>query len=81
MATRKALIVGATGLTGGFCLRALLDDSNYSEVIALVRRPILKTHCKLKVIEVKFGDLEPEISNVHADDVYCCIGTTIKKAG
>jgi len=22
-----------------------------------------------------------ELSNVHADDVYCCLGTTIKKAG
>ena len=26
MTTRKALIVGATGLIGGFCLQALLDD-------------------------------------------------------
>ena len=42
MATRKALIVGATGLVDGFCLQALLDDANYSEVIALVRKPLLK---------------------------------------
>jgi uncharacterized protein YbjT (DUF2867 family) len=33
MTTRKALIVGATGLIGGYCLQALLDDPNYSEVI------------------------------------------------
>jgi len=81
MATRKALIVGATGLVGGFCLQALLDDPNYSEVIALVRKPILNTHRKLKTVVVKFDDLDPEISNIHADDVYCCLGTTIKKAG
>lgn len=80
MATRKALIVGATGLVGGFCLQALLDDPSYSEVIALVRKPILKTHRKLKTVVVTFDDLEPDISNIHADDVYCCLGTTIKKA-
>jgi uncharacterized protein YbjT (DUF2867 family) len=81
MTTRKALIVGATGLVGGFCLQALLDDPNYSEIIALVRNPILKAHRKLKTILTKFENLQVELSNVHADDVYCCLGTTIKKAG
>jgi uncharacterized protein YbjT (DUF2867 family) len=81
MTIRKALIVGATGLVGGFCLQALLDDPNYSEVIALVRKPILKTHRKLKTIVTKFDNLQIELSNVHADDFYCCLGTTIKKAG
>lgn len=81
MATRKALIVGATGLIGGFCLQALLDDSNYSEVIALARKPIPTTHRKLKTVVATFDDLEPDISKIHADDVYCCLGTTIKKAG
>jgi uncharacterized protein YbjT (DUF2867 family) len=80
MATRKALIVGATGLIGRFCLQALLDDSNYSEVIVLVRKPLLKTHRKLKTVVTSFDDLESETSNIHADDIYCCLGTTIKKA-
>jgi uncharacterized protein YbjT (DUF2867 family) len=81
MTTRKALIVGATGLVGDFCLQALLNDPSYSEVIALVRRPILKTHRKLKTVVTRFGNLQVDLSNVHADDVYCCLGTTIKKAG
>jgi uncharacterized protein YbjT (DUF2867 family) len=80
MATRKALIVGATGLIGGFCLQVLLDDPNYSKVIALVRKPILKTHRKLRTVVTSFDDLESETSNIHADDIYCCLGTTIKKA-
>lgn len=77
----EALIVGATGLIGGFCLQALLDDDNYSEVIALVRRPLLKTHRKLKTIITTFDNLESEISNIQGNDVYCCLGTTIKTAG
>jgi uncharacterized protein YbjT (DUF2867 family) len=81
MTTRKALIVGATGLVGGFCLQALLDNSNYSEVGALVRKPLLKTHRKLKTIITTFEHLGPEISNIQVHDVYCCLGTTIKKAG
>ena len=81
MTTRKALIVGATGLIGGFCLQALLNDPNYSEVIALVRRPILKTHRKLKTVITTFDNLVSEISSIQVNDVYCCLGTTIKKAG
>ena len=81
MTTRKALIVGATGLVGGFCLQSLLNDDNYSEVIALVRKPLLKTHRKLKTVITTFDNLELELSKIQVDDVYCCLGTTIKKAG
>ena len=81
MTTRKALIVGATGLIGRYCLQALLDDPTYSKIIALVRKPLLKTHRKLKTVITKFSNLESDLSNTKADDVYCCLGTTIKKAG
>ena len=81
MTNRKALIVGATGLIGGYCLQALLDNPIYSEVIALVRRPLLNTHRKLKTVVTKFDNLEHELSKIQADDVFCCLGTTIKKAG
>lgn len=80
MTTHKALIAGATGLIGGFCLQKLLDDPYYTEVIALVRKPILKSHQKLKTIITAFDNPEPAIARIHAHDVYCCLGTTIKKA-
>ena len=81
MTIRKALIAGSTGLIGGYCLQALCDNPTYSEVIALVRKPILKTHRKLKVITSNFDTLQNDLSNIQADDIYCCLGTTIKKAG
>jgi uncharacterized protein YbjT (DUF2867 family) len=82
MTTRTALIVGATGLIGGYCLDTICDDPNYSEILALVRKPIIKTHRKLKTVITKFDDnLEHELSNIQAQDVYCCLGSTIKKAG
>lgn len=81
MTSRKVLIVGATGLIGGYCLQSLCDDANYSEVTALVRKPLLKTHRKLKEVLTKFDNLEHDLLNIKADDVYCCLGSTIKKAG
>ncbi len=81
MITKKALIVGATGLIGGYCLQALLEDPNYAEVIALVRNPLPTTHPKLKIVRVKFDNLEHELAGIEAHDVFCCLGTTIKKAG
>jgi uncharacterized protein YbjT (DUF2867 family) len=81
MTTRTALIVGATGLIGRFCLDILCDDPTYSEVIALARKPLLKTHRKLQTIVTKFDKIEHDLSNIQADDIYCCLGTTIKKAG
>lgn len=81
MTTRKALIVGATGLIGGYCLQALCDSPYYSEVAAIVRKPILKTHRKLTIIQSNFDNLQNDVSNIQAHDIYCCLGTTIKKAG
>jgi uncharacterized protein YbjT (DUF2867 family) len=81
MTTRKALLAGATGLTGGYVLQALLDTPIYAEVIALVRKPLLKTHRKLREVSTNFKNLDQISSQLHADDVFCCLGTTIKKAG
>lgn len=80
MTNRKALMVGSTGLIGGYCLDNICDDPTYSEVNALVRKPILKTHRKLKVITSNFDNLQNDLSNIQAQDVFCCLGTTIKKA-
>jgi uncharacterized protein YbjT (DUF2867 family) len=82
MTTRKALIVGATGLIGGYCLQTLFDDPIYSEVTALTRKTLLVGHRKLKEAITPFDkSLERTVATVNAQDIYCCLGTTIKKAG
>ena len=77
-AKRNALIAGATGLTGHHLLNLLLADPRYARVHALVRTPSLPAAPKLKENVVDFGRL-PALPN--ADDAYCCLGTTIGKAG
>jgi uncharacterized protein YbjT (DUF2867 family) len=76
--TRTALIAGATGLTGSHLLPDLLADARYPHVYALVRKPCLTPHVKLNEHAVDFRKL-PSLPPI--DDAYCCLGTTIKKAG
>ncbi|MBU5670997.1 oxidoreductase [Paenibacillus brevis] len=77
---KKALIIGATGLVGRELLTELLRDEQYEAVYAIVRRPLTFSHQKLREIVSDFERLE-EISEAYAvEDVFCCLGTTIKKA-
>lgn len=78
MEQRTALILGASGLTGQELLQLLLNDPLYRLVIVYVRKPIEKSHPKL---QQQIMDYEKLDSAVQADDVFCCLGTTIKKAG
>lgn len=73
-------IAGSTGLTGSFLLEKLLHDSDVSKVYALVRKPSDKKSDKL--IEIIFnGDFSKVELPEKADAFFCCLGTTIKKAG
>jgi uncharacterized protein YbjT (DUF2867 family) len=76
---KTALVVGATGLVGGVVLRLLLEDRIYDRVVALVRRPLGIKDDRLEERLVDFDHLES--ADLAADDVYCALGTTMKRAG
>ena len=76
---RTALILGATGLVGSFLLQRLLASASYDRVMAWARRDIARKDPKLAVEIVDFGRLHER--RAEAEDVYCCLGTTIKQAG
>jgi len=78
---RTALLAGASGLVGGFLLRQLLDSPEYGRVIVLIRRPLELTHPKLAAVLVDFSDLGKIGADLRCDDAFCCLGTTIKRAG
>lgn len=75
---RTALLAGGTGLTGGHLLSLLLADSRYTRVHALVRKSGLPSHPRLQETVLDY-DHPTALSAI--DDVFCCLGTTIKKAG
>jgi uncharacterized protein YbjT (DUF2867 family) len=81
MPQKTALLLGGSGLTGGHCLDYLLNDAYYYQVAALVRRPLSVEHPKLIQHQVDFHQLDDCLAGIQINDVFCCLGTTIKKAG
>jgi uncharacterized protein YbjT (DUF2867 family) len=77
IAPRTVVVAGASGLTGGHIIDCLLQASEYGQVVALVRKPLGRTHPKLREMAVDFE----KANDFRVDDVYCAVGTTIKKAG
>lgn len=85
MKTKKknALIAGATGSTGKHLVRQLNASAEYGNVIIVHRRPTGFAHLpKVTEIVLDFDKLESELNTgVQIDDVFCALGTTMKKAG
>ena len=75
---KKALVIGASGLIGQQLIDLLLQDENYS-VIALIRTALPIQHERL--IQVPFNFDNPNNEVIQADEIFCCLGTTIKVAG
>ncbi|MGE5345948.1 MAG: oxidoreductase [Acidithiobacillales bacterium] len=78
---RTALLVGATGLVGRDCLRLLLADDAWSQVIVLARRRVPVSHPKLVARLVDFDRLRQLSGFPRVTDVFCALGTTIAAAG
>lgn len=76
---KTALIIGATGLVGNLLTRQLVDSPIYEKVKVLVRKSLPWQHPRLQ--EVQFDFDHPNGLVTQADDIFCCLGTTIKKAG
>ena len=81
MESKSALLVGASGLVGGELLKCLLNSSEYSKVLIFVRKPLGLKHPKLEERMIEFDDLARYKDCFKVNDVFCCLGTTIKKAG
>lgn len=80
-AKKRALVLGASGLTGGHLLRFLREDDRYDRVTTLGRKPIDLKHKKIQHVMIDFDQLDRQPSLFEVDDVFCSLGTTIKKAG
>lgn len=78
---KTALLLGATGLVGSRCLNYLLNSNNYKTVKIIVRRSINNPNPKLKEYIADYSTLHETGDAFICDDVFCCLGTTIKKAG
>jgi len=81
MENRTAIVFGATGLVGSYLVEELIINMRYTAVKVFTRRPLNIEHIKIieKVVDVEnvqsYGDL------IKGDDLFICLGTTIRKAG
>ncbi|MEO8164182.1 MAG: oxidoreductase [Betaproteobacteria bacterium] len=77
---KKALLAGASGLVGAHVLARLLAHPAYAQVEVLVRRElsIRDPKCIQRIVDFERLDSAP---HPQADDVFCCLGTTLKQAG
>jgi uncharacterized protein YbjT (DUF2867 family) len=75
-----ALLLGPTGLVGSYLLPLLLDAPEYERVIVLSRRPLETRHPKLTLLVRELADVERASDQLQADDIFSCLGTTIRLA-
>lgn len=78
---KTAILFGATGLVGSELLGMLENDSRYSKIKVFGRS---KPKFTSEKVELFLGDLRnPErlAINLTGDDLFICLGTTIKVAG
>ena len=76
---KTAILLGATGLTGGFLLDQLIVDKNYSKIKLFSRSATDKESPKIEEFLIDMFQLEKYKSDFIADEVFCCIGTTASK--
>ncbi len=80
---KKAILFGASGLVGSHLLTILANDLKYDKVICPVRKSFLKQNSKVVEVVIDFDQLENYqelFTSEKIDEVYCCLGTTMKKA-
>lgn len=78
---RIALVAGATGLVGQLLVQRLLDSGAYDRIKLLTRRAVPSDDSRVENVISDYSDLVSLGKKLKADDVFCCLGTTLKKAG
>jgi uncharacterized protein YbjT (DUF2867 family) len=76
---KTALIIGASGMIGKELTRAILESNEYEKLTLLLRSPLTIRNPKLEQHIYDFDQPKPE--KIMADHIFCCLGSTIKKAG
>lgn len=81
MVGRHALLLGSTGLIGRYVLGRLLKSDAYSSVTLIGRRHPDVKHEKLTTLTCDLTSLSQHPKAFRVDDIFCCLGTTIRAAG
>ncbi len=78
---KTAILFGPTGAVGREVLHLLLGDQRYDRVIAFSRKVLPVEHPKLEVVLDTLSNLDDLAGKIIGDELFCCLGTTSRKAG
>ena len=81
MNNRTALVFGGTGLVGGYLLEELVRLETYQKIIVVSRRETDIKNDKISFVINRLEDPDEISDLIRGNDLFCCLGTTIKKAG
>ncbi len=74
--TKKAIIIGASGLIGSKLLAILCTQPDYNEILVIARKKIRTSNTKITQLAIDFEYLDHYTNLIHGDVVFCCMGTT-----
>jgi uncharacterized protein YbjT (DUF2867 family) len=80
-AQRSAWVAGGSGLAGRALIDVLLEAPEYARVLAVTRRPLGREHPRLANRILPFEKLETQLAAAPCQDAFCCLGTTLRRAG
>lgn len=78
---KKAIVFGSSGLVGRQLANQLCELPGYAEIVCVNRKSQKIDHPKYIEIISDMADLSSISDRIKGDEIYCCLGTTIKKAG
>ncbi|WP_240673109.1 NAD(P)H-binding protein [Aequorivita ciconiae] len=76
---KTALIIGATGLTGGILLDKLIEDDSFKKIKLFSRSSVEQKSPKIEEHLIDMFKLDKYADDFKGDVVFCCIGTTKSK--
>jgi uncharacterized protein YbjT (DUF2867 family) len=79
--SKTAVILGATGLVGGMIAEELILTDKYTEIRLFVRKKTQFNNSKIKEYLVDFSGTSYFEHFIGANDLFSCLGSTIKKSG
>jgi uncharacterized protein YbjT (DUF2867 family) len=82
MNKKSAIIAGASGLTGSSLLKIILASNHYEKVKILSRNNQTRVKTSdYEIVQINYDQIEDSQSQLIADDWFCCLGSTLRKAG
>jgi uncharacterized protein YbjT (DUF2867 family) len=77
---KTALVFGSTGLIGSYLVQWLRKSESYERIIIFQRKAAATLDPKTQYVHLDFEKMNNYSLLMKGDDVFCCLGTTMRKA-